>query len=151
MRKCGACQLCCVLPAIKELNKPANVPCQHLTEKGCGIYATRPDGCRKFECHWLGGVGDERPDVVGAYTARIHDGDGWGDGTGIMVHQDPNRFGRHVQLQRAIEDTVSTGGDVLMFAGDQRRLITRNPAQLKTAALIGLTTIDGRNVIVEKA
>jgi Fe-S-cluster containining protein len=25
-------------------------PCQHLSESGCGIYETRPNKCREYEC-----------------------------------------------------------------------------------------------------
>lgn len=151
MRACGACQLCCVLPAISELGKPANVACKHLTAKGCGIYDRRPAVCRKFECHWLGGTGEHRPDTVGAYTHAIPAGDGWGNDEGMMVHMDPHRFGRHVAVQQAIEDTVAAGGDVLMMCGDKRRLVTRNPQTLALAAWRGLADQDGRPVIVEKA
>ena len=40
--------------AIEELNKPENAWCRHCTiGVGCGIYATRPNACRVYECVWL--------------------------------------------------------------------------------------------------
>jgi hypothetical protein len=54
-RACGSCSLCCKLLAVPEFDKPANVWCQHAAPegRGCAIYATRPDGCRRFKCNWL--------------------------------------------------------------------------------------------------
>jgi uncharacterized protein len=52
-RACGACSLCCILPDIDELDKPANAPCRHcLTGGGCAAYAARPATCRDFFCLW---------------------------------------------------------------------------------------------------
>ncbi len=55
-RACDGCTLCCRLPAIVELAKPAHVLCSHCEiAKGCTIYDTRPSTCRKFECLYLAG------------------------------------------------------------------------------------------------
>lgn len=68
-RECGACQVCCELPAVGALDKPMYTPCAHQCAAGCGIYETRPSECRAFECAWLrGDVGAseaERPDRLG--------------------------------------------------------------------------------------
>lgn len=141
--------MCCVLPAIKELAKPANVPCNNLTDKGCGIYDKRPQVCRDFECHWLDGSGEVRPDVMGAYTTRMPDSNGWSGAGGILVHIDPTRFGRHEAVQKAIEKAVSAGGEAMMFRGESRRIATNNPRTLSIAALRGLQDQDGRTVTVE--
>ena len=61
-RSCGTCSLCCKLPAIPELAKPANEWCEHCRpgKGGCGIYAARPQVCRSYNCYWLIGLlGDE--------------------------------------------------------------------------------------------
>ncbi|MDF2182907.1 YkgJ family cysteine cluster protein [Neptuniibacter sp. CAU 1671] len=45
---CGAC---CIAPSISSLNKPAGVPCVHLTEDmRCGIFGKpeRPKVCADF-------------------------------------------------------------------------------------------------------
>jgi uncharacterized protein len=54
-RQCGECSLCCKLPAINELNKPANTWCRHVDHDcgGCSIYQDRPSVCRGFTCGWL--------------------------------------------------------------------------------------------------
>ena len=53
-RECGACQLCCVVPAIDtpEIQKRAGSPCRHSLRGGCDIYQTRPEPCRAFFCGW---------------------------------------------------------------------------------------------------
>lgn len=67
-RECGGCTECCTHLAVGQLNKPAGVRCEHLTDSGCGIYDERPDDCRTFGCLWLAswqGVPErDRPDAV---------------------------------------------------------------------------------------
>lgn len=53
-RACGACTLCCRLPDIDELAKPANAWCENCIEgQGCRIYDFRPQLCRDFLCLWM--------------------------------------------------------------------------------------------------
>lgn len=53
-RSCNTCTLCCRLPEIDELSKPANAWCVNCVEgKGCTIYADRPTLCRDFLCLWM--------------------------------------------------------------------------------------------------
>jgi hypothetical protein len=52
-RTCGTCSLCCILPDIDELDKPANEPCRHCRAGGgCVAYDARPATCRDFYCLW---------------------------------------------------------------------------------------------------
>ena len=52
--KCGGCTMCCKLPAVVEVQKPAMKWCKHCEiGKGCGIYETRPLTCSTFKCYWL--------------------------------------------------------------------------------------------------
>lgn len=54
MHSCDGCTACCKIMKIRELNKPGNTWCQHCKiGVGCGIYDTRPESCRVFECVWL--------------------------------------------------------------------------------------------------
>lgn len=52
---------------VPELDKPINTPCVHLSQIGCGIYETRPQSCRVYDCAWLHGhfADYERPDKTG--------------------------------------------------------------------------------------
>jgi uncharacterized protein len=59
---CGTCTLCCKIMGVSELDKPANVWCQHCAKgKGCTIYETRPASCRIFDCLWL--QSQQRPEA----------------------------------------------------------------------------------------
>lgn len=68
---CGECNVCCVLPKVSDLNKPANQPCQHLRpgKNGCTVYAQRPACCQTYACLWVQGfMGEDtgfRPDNLG--------------------------------------------------------------------------------------
>ena len=54
MHSCDGCTACCKIMKIRELNKPGNTWCQHCRiGVGCGIYDTRPESCRVYECVWL--------------------------------------------------------------------------------------------------
>jgi hypothetical protein len=74
-RVCGPCKACCVELKIDvpELRKKARVPCRHLTQSRCGIYARRPPVCRHFLCGWrlFEELGDDwRPDRSGVLALR---------------------------------------------------------------------------------
>jgi len=52
-RPCGDCMMCCKLPAIEALDKPAGKWCIHATPGAqCNIYEARPTVCRVFNCLW---------------------------------------------------------------------------------------------------
>jgi len=50
--ECGECSLCCDIPMIKELKKPAWKLCSNydIKCKNCKIWSKRPKECRNFEC-----------------------------------------------------------------------------------------------------
>jgi len=67
-RNCTSCTACCTFLKIEsqmgyttrydtgeDIAKEAGVSCRFLTPSGCGIYAVRPQVCRKFKCDWLQG------------------------------------------------------------------------------------------------
>ena len=68
---CGECNVCCILPKVSAIDKPANQPCRYLQrgENGCTVYARRPMCCQKYACLWLQGFLSEdirlRPDQLG--------------------------------------------------------------------------------------
>lgn len=67
-RTCGRCSVCCVVMAVDGLEKPAFTRCEFVRHSGgCRAYDERPEGCRIYECHWLGGLGERknRPDRMG--------------------------------------------------------------------------------------
>jgi hypothetical protein len=69
-RACGDCVACCKVLNIDEpdMLKPADHLCMHCTGKGCGIYATRPQVCRSWDCAWRRIASmpvETRPDKLG--------------------------------------------------------------------------------------
>jgi hypothetical protein len=68
-RKCDGCTVCCTALAVEDLGKPYYVRCEHLKEGGCGIYPTRPNSCKTYQCVWLQGcpilTDADRPDKSG--------------------------------------------------------------------------------------
>lgn len=56
MRKCGDCQLCCRLLAVKAIDKKAGERCRHQKfHKGCAVYRKpgMPPECAIWNCRWL--------------------------------------------------------------------------------------------------
>ena len=73
MRTCSSCDVCCVVAAVPEIDKPPLEPCPLLRPSPDGCCSVvgesgRPSICRSFRCAWLEGVGtdDDRPDRIGA-------------------------------------------------------------------------------------
>lgn len=60
-RSCGNCSLCCKLPMIEVLSKPADTWCKHCKPglNGCTIYDNRPEICAQFQCEWVKGNVDD--------------------------------------------------------------------------------------------
>jgi hypothetical protein len=53
-RACGDCVACCQVLNIAEADmvKPADQMCMHCTGSGCGVYESRPQVCREWDCVW---------------------------------------------------------------------------------------------------
>jgi len=50
---CGGCTFCCKFMGVVELGKVDGVWCDHACYgKGCGIYESRPQSCRDFQCYY---------------------------------------------------------------------------------------------------
>jgi uncharacterized protein len=118
-RTCSGCTLCCKLPSIAALEKPAGVWCRHCAPaSGCTIHAQRPQVCRDFVCGWLqgAGVGDHwfparsRMIIVREASPRR-----------LVVHVDPERPGAWSRepwigdLQAWASDLVPQGVPVLVL------------------------------------
>ncbi len=77
-RPCGDCIVCCVLPLIEtdQFVKPEGQVCVNCAGAGCGIYETRPDVCRTFNCAWkrIPSLPPQtRPDAMGVmFTLERH-------------------------------------------------------------------------------
>lgn len=65
-RSCGNCTVCCTLCYVPEFDKGEGKKCEYCG-KGCTIYESRPESCRKYECAWKKGElpDNMRPDKCG--------------------------------------------------------------------------------------
>lgn len=104
-RSCGSCKACCTqVPVdLPSGHKEANVRCEHLCSKGCGIYQKRPTPCRYWSCRWLfdpdtaalrrpdrsGYVIDAMPDTIIANGRPMDVVQVWCDPHRRDAHRDP--------------------------------------------------------------
>ncbi|WP_283193004.1 hypothetical protein [Rhizobium sp. AN80A] len=119
-RSCGACTLCCRLPEIELLSKPANAPCVNcVTGQGCRIYDDRPDLCRDFLCAWM------TDDELGAeWDPTVAKMMVYGQGKQLTVLVDPDHplswreEPYAAQLGSWATAAADDGGYVIVFVGD---------------------------------
>jgi hypothetical protein len=119
-RSCGTCTLCCRLPEIAELSKPANAWCVNCTAgQGCSIYDERPQLCRDFLCLWMI---NERlgPDWEPAIANMMV----YAQGRQITVLVDPaypsawQAEPYQTQLRQWAVEAGKQGGYIIVFVGD---------------------------------
>ena len=85
MRICGGCTACCTVLDVPDAEAPPGCDCSFMIEGGCGIYPTRPNICRDWQCQWMADNDhkppllrdDEKPDVIGIMF-NIDIVEGWG-------------------------------------------------------------------------
>lgn len=110
-RPCGGCTMCCKLPEVPDLEKPAGVWCRHCNKgKGCTIYAERPEGCRAFMCLWkvMPDFPEEmRPDKSKVLWQMTEDG-----AAAVAITEYPSALGNRAQ-QRLAERFAREGIRVL--------------------------------------
>lgn len=122
-RACGSCSLCCKLVGIAELNKPMGQWCPHCIKSGgCGIYESRPNECRTFNCEWLTNAqisDDWRPIRSKMVLYHVHDG----GMEKLVVHVDPGsplawkNEPYYSQLKRWARDLLELNGIVNIYLG----------------------------------
>jgi hypothetical protein len=134
-RECGTCVACCTALRVSDVPskhkgqpvhmKPPGKPCVHLTESGCGIYETRPKGCRDWSCGWLQGYSDlGQPNEWGIIVDEREPTPNFGPST--MVHE--VREGAFSEKgPREFIDGLSKHEIVMMAYADGRRGI-RGPS-----------------------
>ena len=74
--KCGECNLCCDIPEVKKIEKPAWSLCSNYDTKckNCKIYELRPKECSGFQCAYIQMKKVNialRPDKCGVMFERI--------------------------------------------------------------------------------
>ncbi|MHB0951472.1 MAG: hypothetical protein ACYC10_06065 [Allorhizobium sp.] len=127
-RTCRSCTLCCDLPDIDELEKPANTLCRHcVAGKGCSQYEERPATCRDFLCAWM-----SDPEMGPEWDPTLCHMMVYEQGPQITVLVDKNHADAWKrepyigQLQRRASEAEPRGGYVIVYVGDEVTKI--NPA-----------------------
>jgi|SRR5208282_6515873 len=131
-RSCGSCALCCKLLGFVEINKPMGQWCPHcLKSKGCGIYSSRPNECRAFNCTWLtdANFGDEwqpmRSKIVICHVR-------FGDASNFVFHVDPGwplswrTEPYYSQLKRLARNGLEHDGIITVNVGKRVFLVLPN-------------------------
>lgn len=126
-RACNACQLCCTTLAVPELEKAAGERCRFLTPRGCGIYESRPESCRTFDCGWLQGEGDvsQRPDRVGGVLLPTK------LGLALYVIPGDERWKRSRWIARLVHETLDQEQSFFVIAGEERHVFTRQGSEVE--------------------
>jgi hypothetical protein len=127
-RSCGGCTMCCKVLGITELAKPVGKWCTHCEiGKGCKIYETRPEECRKFHCLWL--VDDRFSDSWKPDRSKIVVTTGQ-DGNSIEFRCDPGSpaawrakeyYDEIILMAKAAEPH---DGSVYVIVGNKNTLVT---------------------------
>ncbi|WP_119256941.1 YkgJ family cysteine cluster protein [Shinella zoogloeoides] len=119
-RSCGTCTLCCRLPDIDLLDKPANAWCRHcVAGEGCSIYADRPSVCRDFLCLWMTDEG-----LAEVWEPSCSHMMVYRQGPQVTVLVDPDhpdvwrKEPYHSHLRTWADDAEATGGYVIVFSQD---------------------------------
>ncbi|MBP2561582.1 hypothetical protein J2857_004372 [Neorhizobium galegae] len=119
-RSCGTCTLCCRLPEIAALEKPADAWCGHCSEgQGCAIYPDRPQLCRDFLCRWM-----RDPDVSEAWKPLTSKMLVYDQGPQVTVLVDPDHPTIWQQepyssdLKEWAQAAEARGHYVILFCGD---------------------------------
>ena len=123
-RSCGTCTLCCRLPEIEALSKPADAWCRHCTGHSCAIYVDRPQLCRDFLCRWM--TDPAMPDHWQPLRSHMLV---YEQGPQVTVLVDPDHPDVWLQapysaeLQRMAETAEERGDYVILFCGDEVKKI----------------------------
>ena len=122
MHGCDGCTACCKVLKIRELNKPGNTWCRHCNiGVGCGIYDTRPESCRVYECVWLqtqrGGrpiAFELRPDKSRVVMGVTNQGDD------LVLYVSPDRpdAWKRGGMVKLVEEMHAKGFTVIVSCGE---------------------------------
>jgi uncharacterized protein len=132
-RTCGTCTLCCRLPDIDELSKPANEWCTNCVDGvGCTIYESRPQTCRDFLCLWMTDNQISNDWEPAKAHMMIYT-----QGPQMTVLVDPaypdvwKREPYNTQLNAWAQDAEARGGYVIVFVGDDVFKVESPPASAR--------------------
>ena len=133
---CGTCVVCCQWLDIEseELSKKAGILCEHCVGSGCGLYETRPQVCRGFDCGYrlISQLGEEwRPDRCGIVVSFNGD-----ERDSVLVHLEPERpdalaESPGAELLAALADAFER---IIIVCGEERMMVSRRDAAATSTA-----------------
>ena len=147
---CGNCTACCKIMGVKvgpddtrlvdegDGSKPPGENCKHCVRGvGCGIYETRPENCKKFECMWLLSQDDDPGKPVWPETLRPDKCKVVFVGSPGMValHVDPGYarqkpWTENKSVAALVERLARGGVPVFAVVGEERRALSPAAAEL---------------------
>lgn len=130
---CDGCAMCCNLMSIEDMPggvKPRCVTCKHV-EGGldsrnarCGIYDSRPQSCKDFECVWLASQATDhawpkkmRPDLCGVMFVAT------ADPNVVAAHAQDARWFNERPAVQWISRWLTAGLRVLKVHGEKRSML----------------------------
>ena len=120
MKECGECSLCCEIPPVPAISKPANHRCP-FWDKGCNLYPDHPGQCKTFVCLWL--ANEKLPDQLRPDRCGVMFETHWPEKTVLALvdpfRPDAWRFGR---VERLMKRMVRDGYVVWVVVGTKKRL-----------------------------
>lgn len=123
MHSCDGCTACCKVLKIRELDKPGNTWCRHCNiGVGCGIYDTRPESCRVYECVWLQSQrgGKPLPLELRPDSSRVVIGvTNGGDDLVLYVGPDRPDAWKRGGIGKFVAEMQAKGFTVLVSCGDE--------------------------------
>jgi hypothetical protein len=134
---CGACNVCCKLLQVPDIEKPARMLCWWTSvHGGCQRQAekdTDPNllACKQFQCLWLASqfredAGDKLPRSMRPDQTHVMFGpQDREDSTLIYVHVDPEYpdAWQDSRIQDYLNSILSRGGKVEMIIGETRFML----------------------------
>jgi len=118
MHGCDGCTACCKILNIEELNKPGDTWCTHCEiGVGCGIYETRPEACRVYECVWLQTQRGGKPLALELRPDKSHVVMGvtnQGEDLVLYVGRDRPDAWKRGAMARLVDETLAKGYTVLV-------------------------------------
>lgn len=127
MHSCDGCTVCCKVLKIRELDKPANTWCADCKIGiGCGIYETRPESCRVYECIWLQTQSLDKPIAAALRPDRSRVVIGTTNhGEDVVLYVTPERpdAWRRGEFARLVGEFKGRGIKVLVSCGDDLQVV----------------------------
>lgn len=128
-RDCGSCSMCCKVFDVPWVeSKPKGAWCRHCRPgRGCGIWDTRPVGCRSYYCQWFFApmLGEEwRPDRA-KFLMNVSRDEFWLEI--VADHAQPKAWKREPYgafLRKTAHERMTRNTGMMLHILDRRFIVT---------------------------